>query len=379
MSVSYIPEKIKVRLWGKAGGRCEYEGCNERLWLDSLTQVEFNVAYIAHIIADSPDGPRGDKDLSEKLKAELSNLMLMCDKHHRLIDREDVEGHSVDRLHQMKADHESRIDLVTDISPEKRSHIVLYGANIGAQGAPLSYREAALGMIPDRLPASMHPLELSIKNSSFEDRTDAYWGFEASHIENLVTQQIRPRIKSGEISHLSIFGFAPQPLLIRLGSLLSDIPAAEVYQRKKEPSSWAWEDQPTSWEYVIERPKSTHSKTPALVFALSANVVDVRVTAVLGEDAEIWRVTIPEPHNDFVRSRVQTYEFRRALRRLLNEIKTSHGEDSVIHVFPAMPVSLAVDFGRIHNLKSDLPLVIYDENKAKGGFVQAVAFGGGTT
>lgn len=57
MSVSYIPDNVRFRLWGKAAGRCEYEGCNERMWLDELTQFEFNVAYIAHIIADSPKGP----------------------------------------------------------------------------------------------------------------------------------------------------------------------------------------------------------------------------------------------------------------------------------------------------------------------------------
>ena len=164
-----------------------------------------------------------------------------------------------------------------------------------------------------------------------------------------------------------------------LGSLLSDIPAAEVYQRKKEPSSWTWEDQPSTWEYVIERPENTLSKTPALVFALSATVVDERITSILGTNAEIWKVTIPKPHNDFVRSRVQTYEFRRSIRRLLNEIKAKHGEHSTIHVFPAMPVSLAVDFGRIHNLKSDLPLIVYDENKSKGGFVKVITFGGSTS
>ena len=376
MSTSYIPEKIKVRLWGKAGGRCEYEGCNDRLWLDSLTKAEFNTAYIAHIVGDSPDGPRGDQRLSEILKAELSNLMLMCDKHHRLIDTEDEPGHPVKRLAQMKAIHEDRIDLLTDIAQEKQSHILLYGANIGDQDAQLSYMEAARGMAPDRFPASMHPIELGIKNSTFKDLSAAYWEFETRHLENVVTQLIRPRIKSGEISHLSIFGLAPQPLLMRLGSLLSDIPVAEVYQRRKEPSSWAWEDQPSSWEYEIERPQNPRSKTPALVFALSATVANDRVTSVLGEKADIWRVTIQEPHNDFVRSRIQTYEFRRSLRRLLNEIKSAHGDDSTIHVFPAMPASLAVDFGRIHNHKSDLALVIYDENKAKGGFIKAISFGG---
>lgn len=378
MSVTYIPEKIKFRLWGKAGGRCEYEGCNQRLWLDSLTQAEFNTAYIAHIVADRPNGPRGHPELSEQLKAELSNLMLMCDPHHRLIDREDVSGHPVERLEKMKAEHEARIDVVTDIKPEKQSHILLYGANIGDQHSPLSYTEAAQGMVPHRFPASTQPIEIGLKNSSFEDCTDEFWKIETAHLDSMVGQQVRPRFRSGDVTHISVFALAPQPLLILLGSLLSDIPVAEVYQRRKEPCSWSWEDEPSIWQYEIQRPKSASSKDPALVFALSATVSDDRIAAVLGANSEIWRVTIPEPHNDFLRSRIQSSEFRRAVRPLLDEIKSRHGENSVINVFPAMPVSLAVDFGRIHNQKSDLPLVIYDQNRAVGGFLKALEIGAKT-
>jgi hypothetical protein len=378
MSVSYIPEKIKVRLWGKAGGRCEYEGCNTRLWLDSLTQEEFNAAYIAHIIADQPGGPRGDAKLSELLKSDLTNLMLMCDKHHRLIDRDDIPGHPVERLKAMKALHEKRIDAVTDIAPDKQSHVILYGANIGAQGSPLSLREAALGMVPDRFPASQQPLTLGLGNSSFEDRTAEFWQFEAIQIQNTVAQQIRPRIKSGEVAHLSIFALAPQPLLMLLGSELSDIPFAEAYQRHKEPQSWKWEEVPLSFEFTVNPPANPQSGDAALVFALSATVTDERVTSVLGGNIPIWRVTIPAPDNDFVRSRAQTEAFRKTMRPLLNQIKAAHGEKATIHVFPAMPVSLAVDFGRVLNAKSDLPLIVYDENKKLGGFVKALEINAAT-
>ncbi|MGI5927220.1 MAG: hypothetical protein ACOX8A_08600 [Thermacetogeniaceae bacterium] len=89
MAAANVPERVKIRLWGKAAGRCEYDGCNEPLWLDSLTKAQFNVAYIAHIFADTPTGPRGDPALSEELKADINNLMLLCDKHHRLIDIEE--------------------------------------------------------------------------------------------------------------------------------------------------------------------------------------------------------------------------------------------------------------------------------------------------
>jgi hypothetical protein len=373
MSVSYIPERVKFRLWGKAGGRCEYEGCNTRLWLDTLTQVEFNAAYIAHIIADQPGGPRGDPKLSELLKSDITNLMLLCDKRHRLIDREDVPGHPVERLKAMKALHEERIDAVTDIALDKQSHVILYGANIGAQGSPLSLREAALGMLPDRYPASQQPVLLSLGNSSFEDRTPEFWQFEGMQVQNKVGQQIRPRIQSGEITHLSVFALAPQPLLMLLGSELSDIPFADVYQRRKEPQTWKWEVDPLSFDFTVIEPANPKTGDAALVFALSATVTDERVTSVLGSDIPIWKVTIPKPDNDFLRSRVQTEAFRKLMRPLLDKIKATHNEKATIHVFPAMPVSLAVDFGRVLNAKSDLPLVVYDQNMKLGGFVKALA------
>jgi len=373
MSVSYIPEKIKVRLWGKAGGRCEYEGCNTRLWLDTLTQEEFNAAYIAHIVADQPSGPRGDATLSEALKSDLTNLMLICDKHHRLIDRDDILGHPVERLKAMKALHEKRIDALTEIAPDKQSHVILYGANIGAQGSPLSFREAALGMVPDRFPATQQPLTLGLGNSSIEDRTPEFWQFESMQLRNMVEQQIRPRIKRSEITHLSIFALAPQPLLMLLGAELSDIPFAETYQRRKEPQSWKWDDQPVNFDFQVVAPAQSKTGDAALVFSLSATVTDERVAPVVGSAIPIWRVTIPKPDNDFIRSRAQTEAFRKAMRLLFDQIKAAHGEKATIHVFPAMPVSLAVDFGRVLNGKSDLPLIVYDENKKLGGFVKALS------
>jgi hypothetical protein len=64
--------------------------------------------------------------------------------------------------------------------------------------------------------------------------------------------------------------------------------------------------------------------------------------------------------------------FRKLMRPLMDEIKAAHGEAARIHVFPAMPVSLAVDFGRILNQKADLRLTVYDENKSSGGFSPAL-------
>jgi hypothetical protein len=367
MSVSDIPERTKIRLWGKAAGRCQYEGCSKPLWKDSLTKVEFNTAYIAHIIADKPDGPRGDSALSEKLKADISNLMLMCDDHHRLIDREDVEGHPVERLRGMKRKHEERIELLTSLMENKQSHVILYGANVGQHNAPVSFEKAAQAMVPNWYPAEKPAIELSLKNSSFQDFEKNYWLIERENLRRQFAKSVKPRLAAGYVEHFSIFAFTPQPLLVELGRLLSDIPAAEVYQLHREPPNWTWQEHSKGFAYILREP-SERNPTVALNLSLSALIDSSRIINVLGNDVSIWTLTIENPNNDFLKSREQLSLFRQKFRQLLDRIKAMHGQDAVLHLFPAIPVSIAVEIGRVWMPKADLPIRIYDQDRQAGGF-----------
>jgi hypothetical protein len=155
------------------------------------------------------------------------------------------------------------------------------------------------------------------------------------------------------------------------GFLLSDIPTAETYQLHREPPDWKWQEATGGFDFNVERAKRNDGDA-ALVLALSATITDKRVHDALGEGIPIWRISSPEPHNDFLKSRGQLSAFRETARRTLDQIKASHGERATIHVFPAVPVSVAVDFGRIVMPKADLPLRIYDENKSTGGFARAL-------
>ncbi len=375
MSVTSIPDPVKFRLWGKAGGRCQYEGCAEALWKDNLTQAEFNTAYIAHIIADKPDGPRGHLELSEKLKADPDNLMLMCDVHHRLIDMIDVQGHSVERLRSMKARHEERIELLTSLQEDKKSHVLLYGANIGEQNGSLSWKKAATAMFPHRFPAESRGIQLSLGNSSIQDHDPEFWTIEQRNLRLQFLKKVAPRISgAGDIEHLSIFALAPIPLLIQLGSLLSDIPAAEIYQLHREPPDWRWRDSPDSFEYQSESPAECN-KIVALNLSLSATIDNSRITDTLGlKDLSIWKLTIENPNNDFLQSKDQLRVFRKEFRWLLNQIKDRHGQDAILHIFPAVPNSVAIEIGRVWMPKADLRLCIYDQNRKLGGFVRTLDF-----
>jgi hypothetical protein len=368
MSVTKIPERIKLLLWGKAGGRCEYDGCNELLWQDPLTKFEFNAAYIAHIIADKPTGPRGHPVLSRQLRFELSNLMLLCDRHHRLIDHEQVIEHSVERLCRMKEQHEQRVQFLTSLTENKHSHVLLYGANIGNHSSPVSWDRGTPALLPDYYPAEKPAIELGMKNSSFVDNDPDYWQIERENLQKLFSNKVKSRLTAGDINHLSVFALAPQPLLMELGHLLSDIPAAQVYQLHREPPNWKWQDDTDTVEYIVQKPTNSNQKTVALILALSATITKDRITDILGKNVAIWNFTIAYPNNDFLKSREHLSAFRKSFRNLLDVIKAEHGQNTVLHVFPAAPVSVAIEVGRVRMPKADLPLRIYDQNRGTGGF-----------
>ena len=91
---------------------------------------EYNISNYAHIIGDSPKGPRGDKEKSKELAKDINNLILLCPECHKLIDS-DEDKYTVEVLRKMKREHEKRILLGTGIQPNMKSLVVTYGPKIG--------------------------------------------------------------------------------------------------------------------------------------------------------------------------------------------------------------------------------------------------------
>jgi hypothetical protein len=376
MSVSEIPEKVRALLWAKSAGRCEFDNCNDPLWRDSVTQIEMNFAEVAHIIGDRPNGPRGNQILSQEYCNDISNLMLMCRNHHKMID-EIIETYPEQVLRQMKQTHEERIELLTELTPDKTSTVLVYTGRIGGFQPNINLRDTWLAMHNEGwYPASRLPIELGMFNCAIEDHEEDYWSLEVKNLERQFTQKISPLLCHGnERLHFSVFAFAPQPLLIKLGTLLSDIYPSEVYQLHREPSNWQWQPVPDNTDYHVNEPNSTFPLV-ALNISLSASIEKDRITKVFGsQNYSEWKLTVDSPNNDFLKSRNQLISFRHEFRQLLNQIKAKHGEKAEIHIFPAIPTSIAIEIGRIRQPKADLPYIVYDQNNKQGGFVRTLEIG----
>ena len=85
-----------------------------------------------------------------------------------------------------------------------------------------------------------------------------------------------------------------------------------------------------------------------------------------GGEAAIRSFCADRPRNDILRRADDQATFRREIRRVYDRIKARHGEGTLLHVFPALPTSLADEVGRMWMPKSDLRLRLYDNNRSHG-------------
>ncbi len=101
-----VSNKDKHIVFLKSGGCCAFRDCRKKLVEEATAEDDPTVVgEIAHIVADSRQGPRGAEDLSEIDRAKSPNLILLCRDHHKIIDSQ-IRTYSVAVLRQMKKDHE---------------------------------------------------------------------------------------------------------------------------------------------------------------------------------------------------------------------------------------------------------------------------------
>lgn len=371
-----VSQKNRLILWVRAGGRCQYAGCNHPLLGDIVSGAErLNKAFVAHIVAADPGGPRGDPVRSHALADSLENLMLLCHAHHHLVDEEDEVGHPEARLREMKTAHEARIDRLTGVAPARGSHVLHFAGRIGAHDCLVTRSHSDAALLPERYPLDRSPIQLEIVGTDYRDDEPAYWSLQIDTLRRQFDRLVAERLRTGDIAHLSAFAIGPQPLLIELGRLLSDIADVDVYQRSREPAGWAWREDGDPIDFIVQRPGNPSGKVVALSLGISARIDPGRITDVLGPEVPIWNIGAVSPGNDILRRRACLARFREEMRAVYREIRLAHGGDAIIHVFPAVPVAMAVEIGRVWMPKADPSLVVYDEHRGLGGFVARLEIG----
>jgi hypothetical protein len=112
-----IDARTRQILWGKAGATCAFPECRRHLVREATPEDrEVLIGEIAHIVAQSPGGPRRDSDVPGENIDAYVNLILLCHEHHELVDQQH-HTYTKERLLQFKVDHEEWVRL--RLSPEQ--------------------------------------------------------------------------------------------------------------------------------------------------------------------------------------------------------------------------------------------------------------------
>ncbi len=369
-----IPDTIKLELWVKTAGRCEFKGCNKPVWYNGLTLRKGNFGEIAHIIGSSKQGPRGGNE-SESLQTEFSNLMLLCLVCHKSID-DAPENYPIELLQQWKQEHEDRIAIQTSYSEDiHKTTVLLFSVNIGERFTSIN-PEAITNAIFPKYPMDFKGIK--IEESCF-DRLAApkiWQAFANTKIKRKIQQHLEEGTDDVKIKHISVFGIAPMPLLFFLGKCIGDTIPCDIYQSHRNivdtNKTWNWQQiNGTEISYLVTCEQENTSDTVLLKLAISDSINVDKYAALQPKYMAVYQITIPTPSVHFLQSKKQLELFSYEYRKLLNEIQFKHGKNCKILILPAVPIAIAVECGRIILPNKD-PRIYICEYYQENGFKQVL-------
>ena len=298
--------------------------------------------------------------------------MPMCYTHHKLIDVDDPpprgpntpHRHDEQRLLDMKAAHEERIRIVTEIAPDR--------ARTSCAMALGSARKISTGFLRSGTrDAPEHSARLSASRSSEIPRKIAkrITGKQSARICRQFETKVSRLLKAGRSPICPFFALAPIPLLVELGRLLCDTRRSRYTNFHRELAGWRWAKNALAfnigWTYCRKAERCGAEARSAPPFQMDLN------TSVLGQEVPIWGVTAKRTATMTSCGIQRTWlNLEKYCAQFIARSKQPMVRTRQRACFSRNPVSVAVECGRVWMPKADLPLVIYDEIRMRGFVVR---------
>ncbi|MBQ6181154.1 MAG: SAVED domain-containing protein [Ruminococcus sp.] len=357
-------------LCANSAGRCEFDGCNKYIFHDTLTTRKLNASNVAHIVAASPDGPRGDKTRSYLLSDKLENLMLLCPQHHKLID-DYPENYPEELLLEMKKKHEDSIREMCDlISIPKSERVMFFSPIKNSSITHIDNQLTAQALLPHKRPASTCGITMSIK-SSFDYNTTEYWSDLDKQLVKEFERKIGNELDTDPNTIFSVFPLAPIPLIIKLGYLFMDKINVDIYQKKRVPDTWKWIETKKTNSFSVNKRVVRDGNNIALILSLTAEINPKRVTDIVDADI-IYTINAERIGVDAISSIDDLSDFWHIYQSVCDEIKNIESATEV-SLFPAIPVSAAFEIGHRYMPGIYPRLRVYDDNN---GFSETLTIEG---
>jgi hypothetical protein len=214
--------------------------------------------------------------------------------------------------------------------------------------------------------------------TKIDDTHGRFTELAAAEIRKRVDRLYEPGMEVDQVRHISLFALAPMPLLMFLGHCLSNKIPVELHQRHRDTKDWLWKTDglPVEYEERLLR-QGTDPSRVALVLSLSGTIDSARLPTSIDATFTIFELTLADqtPNPDFLRRRDDLIAFATTYRRVFAHIEKACPTVTEVHLFPAVPAPVAIACGHELLKKAQPTLIVYDYDKAKGGFTEAMRIG----
>lgn len=313
-------------------GRCMFSGCGLKLGFDSLTGHRGNFGYMAHNVAASENGPRGILYLSESLSDDPNNVLLLCDVHHRLIDRVAQLDYPAPKLASMRTEH---IQLCSKLlNALNYIPIPVYFIPWSVNGQSIEQPDPiaiskSLSVVSYRAKHDLTPIDFGVNDSmqniyEFHRRSH-------EHIENSVSQ-----IKAwANGTSAAVFILGPTFALIGFGAKFGNKSKLMPMLRYRDASSWMWPGvEPREDAFIIDEPEIDSGQSEVIVsvkLTAPAPKIDKTIehlNQIVGKEIPVICIHPPENHgygNGAIAHPLEGEKLANRLKEIFTNLNQMHG------------------------------------------------------
>ncbi|PIQ27251.1 hypothetical protein COW36_00170 [bacterium (Candidatus Blackallbacteria) CG17_big_fil_post_rev_8_21_14_2_50_48_46] len=360
---------LQRQLWGASGGICQM--CSDPVW--TVDAQHAWTGQIAHIVPFSPYGPRGgNPERSKALKTEFSNLLLLCGKHHKLVDTHRYASQFTEEvLLKIKSEREKRVKKLLSAVSSRALRVLVLTSKIGEQLPKITNSDVVLALSPNHYPEEpcfvSLPLEHTYDDGYFKTSLKTL----DKHLDSLIRQT------EGQSEPIAVFSIASMPFLIYVGQKLhGNKRPIEPIPFFPDTNTWGWEDdngQNRQFTYDSAKAVLPENTSDVIVLVnISGEIPEGMAKSAVG-DFPCLTFAAEHPGRNIIRQKAHLVEFKKKWIAFVDEIraqllKSDQGMQSKIHLFVAVPVTVALEIGRQFQPTTESRVLIYDMNRETGHY-----------
>ena len=330
-----------------------------------------NFATLAHNVAASEGGTRGVLYLSGGLADDPANILLLCETHHRLVDKVAKADYPAATLSAMRRRFCEEATALLDalaLAPTP-AYCVAWPVHRQRIALPSSQQVArALKPIGARLDGQLRPVnDNEALLRSLEGA--ALWAAMDTAVERTAGDILLQA--HGEGYRAALFAMGLMPALIALGAKLGNKCEITPMLRYRENGLWYWPvNEPRGEFYTVEGlDRLSHGEGEVClllgltavpeVMQSTAESLGMGVVSVVARTEYLGNGALGHPDDGM--------PFRQRMQELLHRLRDAHGARSV-HVLPCASNAACVFFGQAFDSYHP-DLVIYDFASDGNGMV----------